>query len=204
MKPSFRPARGRSYIAFYKPFEVLCQFSEEKESLAGEKKTTLAAFGFPPSVYPVGRLDYDSEGLLLLSDDGRMTRELFEGGGHPRTYLVQVERVPLAAQLLELEKGVLLQGVRTRPARVKLLSDEPELEERLKPIRFRKNVPTAWLELTLWEGKNRQVRRMTAHVGHPTLRLVRVSIGRLRLYDLGLKCGQWRSLSPEEVLKIFA
>ncbi|HMW89466.1 MAG TPA: pseudouridine synthase [Candidatus Obscuribacter sp.] len=203
MKPSFRPARGRSYIAFYKPFEVLCQFSEEKES-GEEKKTTLAAFDFPASVYPVGRLDYDSEGLLLLSDDGRMTRELFEGREHPRTYLVQVERVPEAAQLLQLEKGVLLQGVKTRPAKVKLLTDEPQIEERCKPIRFRKSVPTAWLELTLWEGKNRQVRRMTAHVGHPTLRLLRVSIGQLRLSDLGLKCGQWRSLSPEEVLKIFA
>jgi 23S rRNA pseudouridine2457 synthase len=154
-----------------------------------------------PGVYPVGRLDRDSEGLLLLTDDGRLAHRLtdprFE---HPRTYLVQVERVPAPEALEALRRGVVLNDGPTRPAEVELLDEPPALPDRPVPIRFRKNVPTAWLRLTIREGRNRQVRRMTAAVGHPTLRLVRVAIGPIVLDDL--RPGQWRDLTPDECVAI--
>lgn len=172
-------------ILFYKPFAVLSQFTPE------EGKKTLAAFKFPPGVYPVGRLDYDSEGLLVLTNDNELKHKLtdpkFE---HPRTYLVQVERVPDEQALTALRRGVVIGTDRTKPARVHVVQDEPNLPPREKPIRFRLNVPTAWIELTLTEGKNRQVRRMTAAVGHPTLRLVRIKVGD---WEIGkLKPGEWK------------
>jgi len=199
----FRIAKGRHYLAFYKPFEVLCQFSPEKlpDGSVGDK-VTLAAFGFPADVYPVGRLDYDSEGLLLLSDDGRLTTKLFDDR-HRRTYLAQIENIPSQDKLNELERGVIIEGRRTRPCETWLLAKDPVLPERAKPIRFRKNIPTAWLELTLFEGRNRQVRKMTATIGHPTLRLLRVAIGRLALFDLGINPGEWLELTAEEVGAIF-
>lgn len=148
-------------------------------------------------VYPVGRLDRDSEGLLLLTDDGllahRLTDPRFE---HPKAYLVQVERIPDSDALEALRRGVMLSEGQTRPAEVELLAEAPKLPERIVPIRFRKNVPTAWLRLTIREGRNRQVRRMSAAVGHPTLRLVRVAIGPVQLGDLAP--GSWRELSDEE------
>ncbi len=154
-----------------------------------------------PGVYPVGRLDHDSEGLLLLTDDGglahRLTDPRFE---HPRTYWAQVERVPDAAAIAGLRAGVVIEGQRTRPAEARLIEGEPALWERDPPIRFRKNVPTAWVELVLREGRNRQVRRMTAAVGHPTLRLVRVAVGPVRVEGLAL--GKWRELSPDEELSL--
>lgn len=175
-----------------KPFDVLSQFSGE--NLA----ETLKGYVSVPGVYPVGRLDKDSEGLLLLTDDGglahRLTDPRFE---HPKTYLVQVERVPDEAALEALRTGVVIEGKKTLPAEFELLSEEPDLPERPKPVRFRKNVPTAWLRVVLREGRNRQIRKMTASVGHPTLRIFRVGLGPLRLGDL--EVGQWRDLRPEEV-----
>lgn len=205
IKSKFRVSPGNLYLAFYKPFEVLAQFSREKLPDGGfSDKITLADFGFPQHVYPVGRLDFDSEGLLLLSDDGRLTTHLFEGvRPHPRTYLVQVENMPDSEALKRLSQGVIIQGKKTLPAKVELLAQEPDLPERSKPIRFRKNIPTAWLKLTLTQGMNRQVRRMTAAVGCPTLRLVRNAIGQLSLDSLALLPGQWRALTVDEVSKLF-
>jgi 23S rRNA pseudouridine2457 synthase len=178
------------YILFNKPYGVVTQFSG-----AGP---TLRDYIDVKDVYPVGRLDHDSEGLLLLTDDGalqhRLTAPKF---AHPRTYWVQVEGEPEEIALSHLTEGVIVQGIPTRPAKVKLLAEEPLLAPRNPPIRFRKTVPTAWIEITLTEGRNRQVRRMTAAVGHPTLRLVRIALGNLRLE--GLRPGEWRNLSGEEV-----
>ncbi|MBX9686738.1 MAG: pseudouridine synthase [Candidatus Obscuribacterales bacterium] len=192
----FSPKAGLNYIAFFKPYGVLTQFSPE----AGSNKRTLAEFGFPKRVYPLGRLDFDSEGLLLLSDDRRLNNLLLDPEhGHNRCYLAQVERIPEDEALEKLASGVMIEGRKSRPAQVRLLKEEPFLPEREVPIRFRKNVPTAWLELTLCEGKNRQVRKMTAAIGHPTLRLLRIAIGRLQLFDLNLHPGEWQKLSPEEL-----
>jgi 23S rRNA pseudouridine2457 synthase len=170
---------------------VLTQFTD------AEGRATLKDFIAVPGVYPVGRLDRDSEGLLLLTDDGRLAHRLtdprFE---HPKTYLVQVEREPGPEALDALRRGVVLGDGPTRPAEVELLASAPALPERPVPIRFRKNVPTAWLRLTIREGRNRQVRRMTAAVGHPTLRLVRVAVGPVPLGDL--VPGAWCDLSAVE------
>ena len=183
------------YILFHKPHGVLSQFTD---NTAENQRRTLKEYISVPSVYPVGRLDWDSEGLLLLTDCGQLQHRLAHPRfQHPRTYWVQVERIPDAAALSQLEQGVVIEDYRTRPAKVQMLSAEPLLPPRDRPIRFRKNVPTAWLEMTLTEGRNRQVRRMTAKVGFPTLRLVRVAIGHLRLD--GLDSGQWRNLTPTEL-----
>ncbi len=182
-------------LAFHKPFGVLSQFTRD-----GSPHRTLAEFNFPPEVYPLGRLDADSEGLLLLSDE-RHLNDLFLNPkqAHPRTYWVQVENIPTPASLLQLEKGVLIQGYQTLPAKAALIY--PEIPPRNPPIRFRKNIPDSWIELTLTEGKNRQVRRMTAAINHPTLRLIRVQIGHLQLHPL--KSGTWRVLSTTEQKNIF-
>jgi len=196
----FFPQKGRSYLAFFKPFDVLCQFTPEP----GSDKSTLAQFGFPRDVYPIGRLDADSEGLLLLSDDPRLNSRLLDPKNeHPRTYLAQIENVPSKPSIEKLEAGVDIKGHWTLPARATLVQEDPVLPERAKPIRFRKNIPTAWLKLTITEGKNRQVRRMTAAVGHPTLRLVRIAIGNLELASLNLQPGEWRSLTDEELALAF-
>ena len=187
----WKMSRSFRTIALFKPYDVLCQFRDA----AG--RPTLKEFVPITGVYPVGRLDRDSEGLLLLTDDGglahRLTDPRYE---HAKTYLVQVERIPDARALEALRRGVHLQDGRTRPARVELLDQPPALPERAVPIRFRKNVPTAWLRLTIREGRNRQIRRMTAAVEHPTLRLVRVAIGPVSLGDLSP--GQWRELNDTE------
>lgn len=185
--------RQSHYILFNKPYGVLSQFSTE------HGHPSLKNFGpFPPDVYPVGRLDRDSEGLLLLTNDNglqyRLTDPKFD---HPKTYLVQVERIPDAGALGKLRAGVVIEGKKTKPAEVRLLETEPPLPPRSVPIRFRKNVPTAWIEITLREGRNRQIRKMTAAVGHPTLRLVRTKIGELTIY--GLDVGESRNLTAEEV-----
>ncbi len=184
------------YFILYKPYGVICQFSGEKE------RPTLAQFGpFPKDLYPAGRLDTDSEGLVLLTNDGPLIHRLLDPRfRHPRTYLVQVERIPDAASLEELQKGVVVEGKKTLPTEVKLLETEPDLPPRPIPIRFRKNVPTCWLELTIREGRNRQVRKMTAAIGHPTLRLIRIAIGSLRL--AGLQPGEHRELTQEEVREL--
>lgn len=179
---------------------MLSQFTQPSDS----EKETLAAVNLPPDVYPLGRLDWDSEGLLLLSDDGALNHELLNPNhGHARTYMVQVENIPADKALHELETGVVIEGKRTLPAGAKLIP-EPKLPERPVPIRVRKNIPTAWVSLTLREGRNRQVRKMTAAVGHPTLRLVRSSIGSLTLEGLGLEPGYWRELTMDEVMLAFA
>ncbi|MBW4561178.1 MAG: rRNA large subunit pseudouridine synthase E [Mojavia pulchra JT2-VF2] len=181
------------YIIFYKPYGVLSQFTQETP-----KHSTLKDYILVPDVYPVGRLDWDSEGLLLLTNNGQLQHRLANPQfGHKRTYWVQVERIPDAAAIKKLQTGVKIQDYRTRPAEVRLLLEEPTIGDRNPPIRFRKNVPTAWLEMTLTEGKNRQVRRMTAAVGFPTLRLIRVSIAHLKLD--GLQLGEWRDLSCSEI-----
>jgi|UniRef100_UPI0037831BB8 23S rRNA pseudouridine2457 synthase len=185
-------------IAFHKPFDVLSQFTQEHPS-----HRTLAEFGFPPHVYAIGRLDRDSEGLLLLSDEAHWNDQLLNPRhAHPRTYHAQVDGVISDEALRKLRSGVDLKEFRSLPCKAQRLDIEPAHPPRDPPIRFRKNIPTSWLELTLTEGKNRQVRRMTAAVGFPTLRLVRVSIGGLRLANLGIKEGQWRELTAEEQRKV--
>lgn len=181
-----------SYVLFNKPYGVLCQFTDR------EGRKTLAHFGpFPHDVYPVGRLDADSEGLVLLSNDGALKHALLETRKHTRTYLVQVERVPTGDAIHRLRSGVVIERRKTLPADINLLEIDPELPPRPVPIRFRKNVPTVWLEITLREGRNRQVRKMTASIGHPTLRLVRTRFGPLKID--GLSPGCWRELSPGEI-----
>jgi 23S rRNA pseudouridine2457 synthase len=180
------------YILFYKPYGVLSQFTDDGG------RQTLKDYIPVPDVYPVGRLDWDSEGLILLTDDGRLQHRLSDPQyGHPRTYWAQVERIPDELAVERLAAGIEIQNYQTKPALVTLLAVAPELPPRDPPIRDRQNIPTAWLELTLTEGKNRQVRRMTAAVGFPTLRLVRVSIGSLTLE--GLSLGMWRDLTSGEV-----
>ena len=174
-------------ILFNKPYGVLSQFTDERQ---GEPRTTLAQFIDAPGFYPAGRLDHDSEGLLVLCDDGRMQARIAD----PRfklakSYLAQVEGIPDSAALDMLGRGVRLKDGMTRPARAELVAD-PELWPRDPPIRVRKAIPDTWIRLTISEGRNRQVRRMTAAVGHPTLRLVRWSVGEWMLD--GLAPGEWR------------
>lgn len=179
-------------IAFNKPYGVLSQFTPD-----GSPNRPLAEFGFPKGVYPIGRLDADSEGLLLLSEEPELNQRLLHPKqAHEREYWVQVERIPTAEALRELGKGVLVQGRKTLPCRAWVLEPQPEMPPREPPIRFRKTVPTCWLGMELTEGKNRQVRRMTAAIGHPTLRLMRVRIGRFELS--GLDAGKWKILSDAE------
>lgn len=179
-------------IAFHKPYGVLSQFTEDQPG-----QRTLAEFGFPKDVYPLGRLDMDSEGLLLLSGEAGLNHRLLDPkSAHWRSYWAQVEGVPTAEALDRLTRGGLeIKGHRTLPCRARLLDAAPAIPPRDPPIRERKAIPTAWLELQLREGKNRQVRRMTAAVGFPTLRLVRHAIGQ---YSMDLKLGEWRELSSEE------
>lgn len=183
-------------LAFHKPYDVLSQFTRELPT-----HRTLADFGFPPDVYPIGRLDRDSEGLLLLSDEPRYTDLLLNPRrGHPRTYHAQVEGEVGGAALQKLSRGGLdIQGHRTLPCMARVLEPEPLYSERNPPIRYRKTVPTSWLELSLTEGKNRQVRRMTAAVGHPTLRLIRAAIGELWMEALRLPPGEWVKLSGGQI-----
>ena len=173
-------------IAFNKPYGVLCQFTDRSTP----PRPTLAGFGLPPEVYAAGRLDFDSEGLLLLTDDGVLAHQLTDPAHkQPKTYLVQVEGEADAHELAALRAGVVLRDGPTRPALARRI-DPPALWPRDPPIRARKAIPTSWLEVTIREGRNRQVRRMTAAVGLPTLRLVRVGVGP---WQLGaLQPGQWR------------
>src|SRR5258708_7170195 len=165
-------------IAFNKPYGVLSQFTPEHDG-----QRTLAEFGFPKNVYPLGRLDADSEGLLLLSDEAELNERLLHPRhAHEREYWAQVERIPTAEALQQLQKGVGIQDQKTLPCRAWLLDPQPEIPPRDPPIRFRKNVPDCWIGLELTEGKNRQVHRMTAPICHPTLRLMPSSICWVPLY----------------------
>jgi 23S rRNA pseudouridine2457 synthase len=179
-------------IAFNKPYGVVTQFTP----LSGHP--TLSEFGLPKDLYPCGRLDHDSEGLLLLTENGSLQARLSSPRYKlPKSYWAQVERIPPADALKKLAAGIKLNDGLTRPCQARLLPSEPVLPPRDPPIRYRKNVPTAWIELVLTEGRNRQVRRMTAAVGHPTLRLVRAKIGGLSL--AGLAPGAWKAIGLGEI-----
>ena len=184
-------------VAFHKPYGVLSQFTPD-----GSKWRTLAEFGLPKDAFPIGRLDADSEGLLILTSDKSLVDTLLSPRReHAKTYWVNVERIPTAEALAKLETGVTIENQLTRPARAKLI-DPPALLPRDPPIRFRKSVPDCWLELRVVEGRNRQVRKMTAAVGHPTLRLVRAAIG---AYELGaLVPGASCELGPAEISRLRA
>jgi 23S rRNA pseudouridine2457 synthase len=184
------------YILFFKPFGVLSQFTPEG------KWKSLKEFGpFPLSVYPVGRLDAESEGLLLLTDDNRVKQHLTDPIHHfPKTYIVQVEGIPDEGALQQLRTGVIVEGRLTEKAGVMRLDSEPLLPPRPVPIRFRKNIPTSWIEMTLHEGRNRQIRKMTAAIGFPALRILRSRIGFLTAD--GLEPGQHRFLSENEIAEL--
>lgn len=204
-------------IAFHKPFGVLSQFTGD-----GSPNRALAEFAFPKGVYAIGRLDADSEGLLLLSDEARWNEKLLHPRhAHEREYWAQVERIPTQSALDQLQRGVTIQGRKTLPCRAWMLEPQPvavaatresaadpladgkpapKIFPRVPPIRFRKSVPDCWIGLELIEGKNRQVRRMTAAIGHPTLRLLRVRIGDFWLGDL--PPGEWRVLTPPEIRRV--
>ncbi|MBL8119936.1 MAG: pseudouridine synthase [Anaerolineae bacterium] len=186
--------QGKRVIRLWKPYGVLTQFTD------AEGRPTLADYVRVPGVYAAGRLDMDSEGLLLLTDDNRLKTRLMEPKfGHPRTYWAQVEGIPDEAALERLRKGVQLKDGWTRPALAERI-DPPKLPAREPPIRVRKQIPDCWVQLTLTEGRNRQVRRMTAAVGYPTLRLVRWAIGMITLE--GLKPGEWQVVEKADVERL--
>ena len=174
---------GKKHFILHKPYGVLTQFTDKEN-----RKTLSSLHEFPKDVYPVGRLDLDSEGLLLLSNNKKLTDYLLNPKNrHEREYFVQVEGIPAEKDLQKLRDGILLKDGKTLPAKVKII-DDPSFPPRIPPIRKRKNIPTCWLSITLIEGKNRQVRRMTAAIGYPTLRLVRVRIKNILLGNLAVGC----------------
>jgi len=185
-------------IAFHKPYGVVSQFTED-----GSRWRTLKEFGFPSGVYPVGRLDAESEGLLLLSDEGMLVDQLLHPRhGHRRRYWAQIERVPTVEALAQLTAGVKIGEYQTLPCEAWLLDPQPEVPPRDPPIRVRKSVADCWIALELTEGKNHQVRRMTAAIGHPTLRLLRVKIGDFEIGSLG--AGKWREANLEDRQRVLA
>jgi 23S rRNA pseudouridine2457 synthase len=186
------PSGKLRYFILNKPYGVLSQFTPDHPG-----QRTLAEFHLPEGIYAAGRLDQDSEGLLLLTNDGALIKELLDPAkGHPRTYLVQVEGIPTEEALTNLRSGVKIGDYQTKAAKVSTTEEPPDLPPRDPPIRVRKQIPTSWITLTLTEGKNRQVRRMTAAVGNPTLRLIRVQMGAIRIEGLGP--GEFRELTSQE------
>lgn len=182
----------KKYFIIYKPFGVLSQFTDPEG-----RKTIKSVYNFPENVYPVGRLDMDSEGLLILTNDKMLTDYLLNPKNrHEKEYYVQVEGNPDRKALLKLENGVVIEGKKTLPARAGMI-DNPGFEPRVPPIRVRKNIPDTWISLVITEGRNRQVRKMTAAVGHPTLRLVRIRIKNLTID--GMKSGDVRELTRREI-----
>lgn len=194
MKQQMRPMNKRYFIV-HKPYGVLTQFADKEDRL-----TLSSLHNFPKDVYPVGRLDMDSEGLLIITNDKSLTDYLLNPKNkHEREYFVQVEGIPSENDLQKLRDGIVLKDGLTLPAKVKMI-DEPDFQPRVPPIRERKNIPTSWLSLTLIEGRNRQVRRMTSAMGFPTLRLVRVRVRNLLLGNLGV--GKVRELKESEIEKL--
>lgn len=184
------------YFKINKPYGVICQFTDRLG-----QRTLSNLYNFPKDVYPIGRLDLDSEGLLLLSNDKKLTDKLLNPKyKHEREYFVQVEGIPESSELKKLEEGMIIQNRKTFPAIVKLLPEDFKIEERIPTIRFRKNIPTSWLKIILSEGKNRQVRKMTAKIGYPTLRLIRTRICNIKLDDL--KIGEVRELNKNELIEL--
>jgi 23S rRNA pseudouridine2457 synthase len=184
----FPSKQNFQYFIVYKPYGILTQFTDKED-----RKTLAGLYPFPKDVYPVGRLDMDSEGLVLLTNDKRLVDHLLNPKNkHEREYLVQVEGIPAKKDLERLEKGVIIQGRKTLPAKVKMLKEIPVVPERIPPIRCRKNIPSSWLSITLIEGRNRQVRKMTANIGYPTLRLIRIRIEDLKLGTM--KPGEVKSI----------
>lgn len=190
-----------TYLIVYKPYGTLCQFTQETP----EDRTLADIPGIPPDVYPVGRLDKDSEGLLILTDDKTLNHKLLHPKNtHWRTYQVQVEGAPASSDLEMLRTGIDIRiqkkTYRTRPARCRILKEPPTLPERMPPVRYRKSVPDTWIELSLCEGKNRQVRRMCAAAGFPVLRLVRIAIENLCLGNL--QPGQYREMNGRDIRRL--
>lgn len=182
------------YIAFYKPYGILSQFTSD------DPKETLSNFNLPKGVYPAGRLDKDSEGLLILSNDGTFIDQLLNPKfDKEKIYWVQVENIPSEDSLNVLRKGgIQIQDYKTKPAKVHIIEPQPVMPERDPPVRFRKSIPTCWLEIKISEGKNRQVRRMTASINHPTLRLLRQQVGKYKLGELNP--GQWVVIQKSDIL----
>jgi len=193
IKMYHRPMKKYKYVAFYKPFGVLCQFSPEE---SGDK--TLKDFDLPLEIYAAGRLDKDSEGLLILTDDGPFNQKLTNPkSSKEKIYNVQVEKIPTESHLDILRGGVKIKDYTTKPAKVTFITD-PNFPPRDPPIRTRAKIPTAWLEIKISEGKNRQVRRMTASIGFPTLRLIRVNMGKYNLSELNP--GEWKEINKKDIL----
>lgn len=185
-------------LAFHKPYGCLSQFTPD-----GSKNKTLAEFHFPPKVYSLGRLDADSEGLLLLSDEPGLNTQLLDPKhAHKRCYWAQVERIPSNESLEKLKQGFVIQNYQTLPTSAYFLDPQPSVPPRDPPIRVRKTIPDCWIALELIEGKNRQVRHLTAAIGHPTLRLIRVRIGDFELGELPV--GTWRELDEKEQRQVFS
>lgn len=184
-------------IAFHKPYSCLSQFTDN-----GSNHRTLGEFNFPSDVYPIGRLDADSEGLLLLTNEKKyIDRLLHPSFQHRRTYWAQVENIPHQQSLSELERGITIENYRTLPCKAHIISPQPHIPARIPPIRIRKHIPDCWVELTLTEGKNRQVRKMTAAIGCPTLRLLRIAIGDFTMNTL--ETGTWKILTSTEISQVF-
>lgn len=180
------------YIIFNKPYDVLSQFTPE------DGARSLGEFGLPKDVYPAGRLDKDSEGLLLLTDDGPLIEKLLNPKNEkPKTYWVLVERVPTEEEMQKMRDGLKIEDYTTRPCQVKILDPQPDVPPRDPPVRFRKTVQDIWIEVRIVEGKNRQVRKMTAAIGHPTLRLIRMKMANLDLS--GLSPGEWMEIPKSEI-----
>lgn len=183
--------QNRHVLLFNKPFNVLSQFTDEKTTTA--KRTTLKDFIDIPDVYAAGRLDYDSEGLLVLTNDGALANKITSPKHKtPKTYWAQVEGIPCATMLQNMRDGLPLKDGQTAPALVEIM-DSPDIWQRVPPIRERKNIPTTWLSISISEGRNRQVRRMTAHIGHPTLRLIRYRVGNWTID--GIKNGEYLAIN---------
>ena len=182
------------YVAFFKPYGILSQFTSDNPS------ETLACFNLPKDIYPCGRLDKDSEGLLILSNDGDFVDQLINPKfDKEKIYWVQVENIPSEASLNIIRPGgIVIQDYKTKPGKIKRLDQNFSMTERDPPVRFRKNIPTCWLEIKISEGKNRQVRKMTAAIGHPTLRLIRMQVGKFKLNSL--RPGEWIEIKKTEIL----